>query len=420
MLQLANPYIFLLWWPYILRKQQFWRIFTPFFLSAGGIPFIFNVFFIGRNSLDLETNHFMRRTADYVWALLVIGSLIHITNVPLGSTVLFHPFTSAMTYLWSRANPTGQVSLFGMISCPATLLPYAYLGFDLLQGGLPLLIESCTGILSAHIYWYFAETLPATNERNPRRYLATPAFLTRLFPDSTDPSNVATNQATGGQTSGGGGRVQRTGWGGTAFAPRGSTIGGGGSGSQTPSGPAAALGASTAVGSRSWSSYLPFGGSGNQGGSPAASSSSSSSKEAQRRAMLEATEKRLRNSYQNSIAGSHARAMKNGGSVSATVGSAGSSSGTTSSSGVNLPQVNQAIRSRKPAGGSSSFSTMGKKGGDEEDDEELLNPSGSGGSVAEDRSHLASGSRPKTADSPDKAADSGSHTWGSGGQRLGE
>lgn len=36
-----------------------------FFYGGGGIPFIFDTFLLYRNSNDLETRHFMGRTAEY-------------------------------------------------------------------------------------------------------------------------------------------------------------------------------------------------------------------------------------------------------------------------------------------------------------------------------------------------------------------
>lgn len=127
LLKLVHPYYLLLWWPDVLSKWQLWRPLTSFFLcglgSGGGIQVLFDLFMLGRNSLDLEVNHFYRGTADYVWALLLVGTGILATNYPLQSTVLFAPMLMALTYLWSRANPTASVSIFGLVTCPAHLLP---------------------------------------------------------------------------------------------------------------------------------------------------------------------------------------------------------------------------------------------------------------------------------------------------------
>ncbi|PWN18813.1 Der1-like protein [Microstroma glucosiphilum] len=184
-LQLANPYTFLLWWPAILKKQQVWRLITCFFLTGGGnMQIIFDVFMLGRNTMELELNHFHRSTADFTWALMVIGSLIIATNYPLGSTVLFKPMLMAINYLWARSNAGATVSLFGVVSCPASLLPYAYLVFDLILGGLPLFIHSSTGLLAAYLYHQLRHDLPSNG--GPR-LIPTPAWLQRALPPSVDP-----------------------------------------------------------------------------------------------------------------------------------------------------------------------------------------------------------------------------------------
>lgn len=122
LLRLINPYHVLLWWPAVL-KGQIWRILTCFGLAGGELQVLFDFFMLGRNMLDLEVNHFYRDTADFTWALTVIATLIIAINHPLQSTVLFRPLLSATTYLWARSNPTSSVSLFGLVSVPALLLP---------------------------------------------------------------------------------------------------------------------------------------------------------------------------------------------------------------------------------------------------------------------------------------------------------
>lgn len=123
LLQLFSAYHFLLWWPAITGKFQLWRLITCFTLGGNGIQLLFDLFMLGKNMLDLEVNHFYRNTADFSWALIVIGALIMGTNHPLKATVLFRPLLSAINYLWARSNPTASVSLFGFVTVPALLLP---------------------------------------------------------------------------------------------------------------------------------------------------------------------------------------------------------------------------------------------------------------------------------------------------------
>jgi Derlin-2/3 len=430
LLKLVNPYLFLLWWPSILKKYEIWRVFTCFFLGSGDIQLLFDIFMLYRNSTDLETNFFYRKTSEYVWALGIINSLIIATNYPLQSTVLFTPFTMAIVYLWSRANPGSKVSFFGLINCPAPYLPYAYLLLDLLRGGMPLAIQSSTGIVSAYIYYFLREILPASNGgRGPRLLPSAPSFLQALLPDSPDPAvqGQAPTQP--------GGAVRSTAWGGTAFAPAGRTWGdtppaGNTTGGQRLNSGGPGLGTRLAA-------WLPFGrrrGGASVGGS---GSSSTSSNGPSREAMLAAAEARLRALRENSIAGrnqaasSLARQAANSKEAQARQNKAASTSaagtvlgpGTDSkSSSVQSSEGSSQIRRTAAAGGPSTRAfTFGQysasqsaKAGKEGEEEETA--SGSGGRVAEIRR------KPESKDDQEaKPAAEGKtdYTWGTG-RKLGD
>lgn len=424
LLQIMSPYVFFLWWPAITGKFQIWRLFTSFFYGGSGIQLLFDIFLLLRNSTDLETNKFYRKTADYAWALILVGSLIVATNYPLKSPVLFNPLLMAIVYLWSRANPHSNVSLFGLINCPAKYLPYAYLLFDLLRGGMPYAIQSATGLFSAHIYYFLKEVLPATNGGRGPNYLPnTPTFLQNLLRDSPDP-NVQ------GQEAQQGGSVRSTAWGGTAFAPAGRSFGDGANASPSTGGQR--LGSNSGGGLRSW---LPFGG-GNAGASATNSGHTGLTGQPRpdREAMLAAAEARLRSLRYNSIAGrnqaasaaasqaansSEARARASSASQNqAPSASAGSTlsgsqaSRTTARSQTGTEAVRRAAAGGSAVGGSSrsiSFGESKKKTADE--DQETA--SGSGGRVAEIR-RAPSGN----ADQGEQDDDDVEHSWGSG-QRLG-
>lgn len=427
LLKLVNPYTFLLWWPAVTRNWQIWRPFTAFFFGSGDIQLLFDIFMLLRNSTDLETNFFYRKTSEYTWALLIINSLILATNYPLKSTVLFSPFTMALTYLWSRANPGMKVSFFGLISCPAPYLPYAYLLLDLLRGGAPLAIQSSTGLMSAYVYYYLREILPASNGgRGPRLLPGVPYVLRAILPDSPDP-------ATQGQAPPPGGSVRSTGWGGTAYAPAGRNWG------DTP-----ATNASTSSGGQTLNSsgpglmsnvrsWMPFGGrSGQTAGTPSGSRRGDGP---DRDAMLAAAEARLRSLRENSIAGRNeaasalSRAAANSPEAQARQRKATSAAPTTTipsnsnlsskteshSTGVQKSDGSAQIRRAAAAGSANKPLTFGQyadKGKSKEEENETA--SGSGGRVAEIRRGASSNEETKQ-----ESANSNQHPWGSG-RKLGD
>ncbi|KAH8918103.1 DER1-domain-containing protein [Atractiella rhizophila] len=144
-------------WPRISANWELWRLISPFFFAGKGIPLLFNLFILYRNSTFLESTLFRGNTADYIWCLIVTGALIIATNIPLGSYILFHPLSSVLLYLWSRASPYSSISFFGFVTIPAPYAPYAMLGLDLVQAGIPTALQGLTGIAAGYAWWWFRE-----------------------------------------------------------------------------------------------------------------------------------------------------------------------------------------------------------------------------------------------------------------------
>lgn len=252
-----------------------------------------------------------------------------------------------------------------------------------------------------------------------------------------DPANTAAqSQRDLGSSVAGGGRILNTRWGGTAFAPRGREFGndqsswGGPNGSGSSRGQT--IGSSGGTGTRAgtpegsgWLSRLM------DRGLRIAQRSHAPPREVdaatQRRALLEATERRLRAQRDNSIAGRHAA------SVAADAGS-GQPTRTAPTpapvQGMDGSQAAESMMMKRAASSSSSrvSSTSGirsrfgnfdsvktrRRSGQqgEDDGEEQLDASGSGGSVAEQR--WVTGK-----DDDDEDDHRRGHHWGTG-QRLGE
>lgn len=160
LLQLTSAYGILFSVPKITRGFELWRLVTPFLYGGGGIPFLFDCFLLFRNSSGLEEGHFLNRTADYAWSLLLICSTIIVVNLPLGTMVFFHPLLMALTHLWAQTHPNQQVSLFGLINMPAPYFPFAMIGIDLVRAGPQTALQAFTGLASAHLYFFLTSVRP--------------------------------------------------------------------------------------------------------------------------------------------------------------------------------------------------------------------------------------------------------------------
>ncbi|KAI0674563.1 hypothetical protein C8Q78DRAFT_603804 [Trametes maxima] len=108
-----------------------------------------------RNSDELESKHFSRRSSDYAWQLFLAGLGILALNIPLRSYVHFRALLIALTYVSSRLAPPGsQTSFFGLITFPLIYLPYMLVGMDLLMGGPSAAAVSVSGAVVGHLWWW--------------------------------------------------------------------------------------------------------------------------------------------------------------------------------------------------------------------------------------------------------------------------
>ncbi|GAA5915385.1 uncharacterized protein JCM6883_006820 [Sporobolomyces salmoneus] len=249
LLQLISPYSYAFIPSKIAKNWEIYRLILPFFFGGSGIAVVFNAIMIYRSLKELEMSHFRGRLADMTWAfILMCGGIIGL-NTPLMTPILFQPFLMAIVHLWGQTNPSGRVSLYGLLQIPAPYFSLALLGMDLLNGGTGAVIVSLTGMVSAHLYHYFSVVYPRNhpNTNLARQILSTPQFLINLLgngsgvaPSSSGPGAPSTT-TTGGAGTGGSG--YSTGFG-TAYRPANATAaqaaarraGGGGGGSTTTTG----------------------------------------------------------------------------------------------------------------------------------------------------------------------------------------
>ncbi|KAI9602809.1 hypothetical protein H4Q26_002110 [Puccinia striiformis f. sp. tritici PST-130] len=203
-LGLLNPYYILFSTRHIFQKFQLWRIITPFFFAGSGLQLLFDLFLLYRNSIALETQSFVGRSADYAWTLFCLMAAIIITNYPLKSMIFWGPLMSGLGFMILSFH-------FGLPPFKASYFPFAMLALDYARGGMPLMSQSLSGVIAGYGIHYLNNVYPPSNGGQRPWFMYAPSFLVRLL-DGTQ------------QTAGGGGG-QRLGSG-TAFAARSRTWGG--------------------------------------------------------------------------------------------------------------------------------------------------------------------------------------------------
>lgn len=166
------------------------------------------MFFLYRNSLQLETEVFRNQPADYVFFYLVTSSLQLAAASFINLYVLSDGLLLSAAYLWSQHYRDVPVSfMFGIrfkvkrlsikkgnviyqFSLKAYYLPWAMIASDFIMSGGEIPKASIVGLLSSHIYHYLTTIYPS---QGGRRYLQTPDFLRRIFPSPNQPRNNHTN-----------------------------------------------------------------------------------------------------------------------------------------------------------------------------------------------------------------------------------
>ncbi|KAF5356588.1 hypothetical protein D9758_008296 [Tetrapyrgos nigripes] len=155
MLQLVSPYTLLYVPKLVWGKWQVWRLWSSFFLGSGGLTLIFQVMMLYRNSNELETGPYMRKSADYAWQLFWCGGAIMVLSIPMSSFLFLSPFLLCIIYLSSSLAPVGAMAnLFGLITFPVKYYPYVILAMDFLLGGPQAAAQSIPGAIVGHLWWW--------------------------------------------------------------------------------------------------------------------------------------------------------------------------------------------------------------------------------------------------------------------------
>lgn len=150
-----------------------------FFFNKLSLGFAFNLYFLYRNSIQLETEVFQGQPADYMFFHLFTSGLQLAAAGLFDIYVLSDGLLLAIAYLWSQHNRETPVSFMFGIRFKAVYLPWAIIASDFLMNGGVLPRASIAGMAASHVYYYLTSVYPS---QGGRRYLETPQFLRRLFP----------------------------------------------------------------------------------------------------------------------------------------------------------------------------------------------------------------------------------------------
>ena len=160
----------------VVTNLELWRLATNFLFFGGfGFPFVMSMFFLVRYTKELETKRFEHRTADFLWAMMLMGAImILVAFLVTGSPVLSQAMLSAIVYIWSREYAETVLSVFGLFQVQGFYWPWVLVALRMLMGGSP--VDDLVGIFAGHVY-YFAEDVQGVRLNAPallRDYLDGP------------------------------------------------------------------------------------------------------------------------------------------------------------------------------------------------------------------------------------------------------
>ena len=122
------PFNLILNYYLVLHKFQIWRLVTSvFFFGKLGFPFVINMIFMYRYSLQLETGLFDGRRADFVFMLLFQTAILWIVAFFMQLVVLGPCLCVAMIYVWSQVNRDQIVTFWFGLRFKAMYFPWVRL-----------------------------------------------------------------------------------------------------------------------------------------------------------------------------------------------------------------------------------------------------------------------------------------------------
>ncbi|KAI9221116.1 Der1-like family-domain-containing protein [Blastocladiella britannica] len=181
---------FLLYWPAVTQKWQLWRLLSCFFVGKLGFNWAMGLYFLYRNSIELERGKYAGRSAEFAWVVMLIMAASLAAGYFFELAVLAEPLMMALVYLWSNDSPHTSVGFMFGLQFQAMYLPWVLAGWDLLMtGSFP--VVKLMGIVIGHGVHYAMDIYPSSN--NGAALLPMPSFLTNVFPQ--DPNGPTVGQA---------------------------------------------------------------------------------------------------------------------------------------------------------------------------------------------------------------------------------
>mmetsp|Transcript_41008 Transcript_41008/g.57096 ORF Transcript_41008/g.57096 Transcript_41008/m.57096 type:complete len:248 (+) Transcript_41008:138-881(+) len=205
------PMMLILDFDLVWRRFQVWRLFTSvFFYGKLGFPFLTWLYFLYSYSLRLEQEHFSRRTADYIYAVLIVWMVMLVIGYVFDLMLINVPMILAIVYIWSSANQELIVNFWFGITFQAMYFPWVLLAFGILTGqsnGMPELM----GIFAGHCYFFLKTKYP--RDFGGPDLLETPQFLRNLFPEEERERARSFGVPPGARAGNDGGAPRFGGWG---------------------------------------------------------------------------------------------------------------------------------------------------------------------------------------------------------------
>lgn len=117
----------------------------------------------------LEESFYAHKTAEYVWLVLLISSMLLTISSCFSSAPLFlGPYLSnALVYLWARRNPDVQLSFLGLFVFSAPYLPWVMMVYSaVMKSSSPK--SEILGIVVGHLIFFFEDIYPSLTKSGVR------------------------------------------------------------------------------------------------------------------------------------------------------------------------------------------------------------------------------------------------------------
>ncbi|CEM14003.1 unnamed protein product [Vitrella brassicaformis CCMP3155] len=183
-LDILSPYSLYLNWN-LIKEGQVWRLVTCFlFFGNFGLHFFWNQYVLVFYCSNLEDVAFRSKSADFLWMLIVTGSLLLGISYFFGSTYFFaSSMIDVMTYIWGRRNPNTRMH-FLLFTIRAPYVSWVLLGMSLALGWQ--LHDHLMGIIVGHLYYFFEDVYPLMPTAKGWRLFRTPSLLKRVLREAED------------------------------------------------------------------------------------------------------------------------------------------------------------------------------------------------------------------------------------------